>query len=93
MVPRPSRTDSYPTETSRLQASCEDTLAEHIPRTADSAPSLQKNAHLQFLVRNLLQGFPARYISQDASQPWLLFWSIHGFSLLQVALDPDNKQR
>ncbi|XP_006456065.1 hypothetical protein AGABI2DRAFT_210804 [Agaricus bisporus var. bisporus H97] len=41
----------------------------------------------------MMQGFPARYLSQDASQPWLLFWALQSFSALQVGLDPDNRQR
>jgi protein farnesyltransferase subunit beta len=48
---------------------------------------------MQFLVRNLVQGFPERYKSQDASQPWLLYWTLQAFSILQVGLDPGNKQR
>jgi len=55
--------------------------------------TLQKNMHLQFLARNMLQGFPARYMSQDASQPWLLFWTLQSFSVLQTGLDPGNRQR
>lgn len=88
--------DSFPTETSQAQADVEDILLEHTPynKAPGSLPAvLQKNAHLQFLVRNLVQGFPARYISQDASQPWLLYWTLQSFSILQVAIDPGNKQR
>jgi protein farnesyltransferase subunit beta len=48
---------------------------------------------LQFLARNLAQGFLARYTSQDADQPWLLFWTLQSFSILQVGLDPADKQR
>ncbi|KAF7313263.1 Protein farnesyltransferase subunit beta [Mycena kentingensis (nom. inval.)] len=54
---------------------------------------LDKKAHMNFLIRNLVQGFPARYTSQDASQPWLIFWTLQSFSILQVGLDPGNKQR
>ncbi|KJA22447.1 hypothetical protein HYPSUDRAFT_139271 [Hypholoma sublateritium FD-334 SS-4] len=88
-------TDGFPTSTSRSQAETESVLLEHLPDPASSAatPVLQKNAHMQFLIRNLVQGFPTRYISQDASQPWLLFWTLQAFSVLQVALDPGNKQR
>jgi protein farnesyltransferase subunit beta len=90
-------TDSYPTETSNLQAETEETLLKYTPENADQVPptlsTLQKTSHLQFLVRNMLQGLPARYTSQDASQPWLLFWTVQGFSTLQVGLDPGNKQR
>ncbi|KAG6841519.1 hypothetical protein C0991_010133 [Blastosporella zonata] len=91
--PRPVPVDAFPTLTSNIQAEIESILLRHIPSNPDDAPGLSKTAHMQFLVRNLVQGFPARYVSQDASQPWLLFWTIQGFSILQVDLDPGNKQR
>ncbi|KAI9444497.1 terpenoid cyclases/Protein prenyltransferase [Lactarius indigo] len=75
-----------------LQADTEDILQEQIPPDG-AGRVLDKNAHLQFLVRNFAQGFPARYMSQDASQPWLMFWTLQAFSTLQIAIDPDNKQR
>ncbi|KAI0804777.1 terpenoid cyclases/protein prenyltransferase alpha-alpha toroid [Irpex lacteus] len=56
-------------------------------------PTLQKPAHVQFLLRNMVQGFPARYTSQDASQPWLIFWTLQGFSVLGVGLDEVTKKR
>lgn len=89
---RPTPIDAYPTKTSDLQADTEDTVQEQIP-AGGGGRVLDKNAHLQFLVRNLVQGFPARYMSQDASQPWLMFWTLQAFSTLQIAIDPDNKQR
>ena len=91
--PRPQPIDSYPTKTSDIQASTEEILLKYIPSGPESQTVLQKNTHVQFLARNLLQGFPARYISQDASQPWLMYWTLHAFSILQVGLDPGNKQR
>ncbi|KAG6816896.1 hypothetical protein H0H87_001849 [Tephrocybe sp. NHM501043] len=91
--PRPIPVDAFPTATSTTQAETESVLLRHIPSDADAAPGLSKTSHMQFLVRNLVQGFPARYVSQDASQPWLLFWTIQSFSILQVGLDPANKQR
>ena len=91
-MPRPTPIDAYPTKTSDLQADTEDILQAVIPR-GGGALSLDKKAHLQFLVRNLVQGFPARYMSQDASQPWLMFWTLQSFSTLQIAIDPDTKQR
>jgi protein farnesyltransferase subunit beta len=92
---RPAPTDGFLTPTSTTQAETETVLLSHIPDRShpETLPTLQKNAHMQFLVRNLVQGFPTRYVSQDASQPWLLFWTIQGFSILQVGLDPGNKQR
>ncbi|KAG5733406.1 Protein farnesyltransferase subunit beta [Termitomyces sp. T112] len=91
--PRPAPADAFPTQTSNTQADTEAVLLRHIPSNAEQAPGLSKASHMQFLVRNLTQGFPARYVSQDASQPWLLFWTIQAFSILQVGLDPGNKQR
>ncbi|PPQ69089.1 hypothetical protein CVT24_000133 [Panaeolus cyanescens] len=60
---------------------------------ASPTPTLHKNSHIQWIARNLIQGFPSRYVSQDASQPWLLFWTLQAFSVLQVGLDPGNRQR
>ncbi|KAF8956813.1 terpenoid cyclases/protein prenyltransferase alpha-alpha toroid [Flammula alnicola] len=69
MAPNPTPTDGFPTPTSRSQAETKAVLLKHIPDADAPAPSLQKNAHMQFLVRNL------------------------AFSVLQVGLDPGNKQR
>ena len=89
-----SPNDSYPTPTSALQASTERILASHVPvNTSESDYELKKNTHVQFIARVMLQGFPSKYISQDASQPWLMFWILQSFSVLQVGLDPGNKQR
>ena len=89
-----SPNDSYPTPTSTLQASTERILKSHLPiNTSEADYELKKNTHVQFIARVMLQGFPSKYISQDASQPWLMFWILESFSILQVGLDPGNKQR
>lgn len=89
--------DGYPTATSNLQISVENALQAHwqnlVASNPHHIPILQKNSHIQFLARNLVQGFPARYTSQDASQAWLIFWSLQSFCLLGVALDEPMKQR
>jgi protein farnesyltransferase subunit beta len=54
---------------------------------------LQRNSHVAFLAKNFIQGFPSKYTSQDASQPWLMYWILQSFSCLQVGLDPGNKQK
>ncbi|KAI0338827.1 terpenoid cyclases/Protein prenyltransferase [Trametopsis cervina] len=93
----PTPNDGYPTPTSELQADTERTLQSHwakiVSGDTNHVPLLQRNAHLQFLVRNLVQGFPSRYSSQDASQPWLIFWTLQGFSVLGVSLDDQTKKR
>ncbi|KAG6336087.1 hypothetical protein ID866_3013 [Astraeus odoratus] len=91
--PRRSPDDNYVTETSEVQSETELILQKHIPADPEAPVTLQKNQHLQFLARNLVQGFPSRYISQDASQPWLMYWILQSFSVLGVALDPGNKQK
>ena len=91
---RPSPIDGYPTITSVFQDETETVLREYIPNLSYMPkPLLEKRPHMQFLIRNLVQGFPTRYTSQDASQPWLLFWTLQSFSILQVGMDPGNKQR
>ncbi|KAG7443637.1 terpenoid cyclases/Protein prenyltransferase [Guyanagaster necrorhizus] len=98
MAPTYTPTDAYPTSTSHIQRETEELLLKHLPlpRNDDTKAlylELHKTKHMQWLVRNLAQGFPARYVSQDASQPWLMFWTLQAFSILGVALDPGNKQR
>ncbi|GBE85920.1 Protein farnesyltransferase subunit beta [Sparassis crispa] len=61
--------------------------------TSETGPLLQKQLHIQFLLRNLLQGFPERYISQDASQPWLIYWTLQGFSVLGIGMDDQTRKR
>ncbi|KAJ3549322.1 hypothetical protein NMY22_g928 [Coprinellus aureogranulatus] len=84
--------DNYPTPTSTVQHETEESLLRQIPEDG-KVPPLNKAAHMQFLVKLLVQGFPVRYSGQDASQPWLLFWVLQSFSCLGVVLDPQNKQR
>ena len=93
----PTPVDGYPSATSDLQAHTEHVLLDHLDKLLASDPNhipkLQKDAHIQFLARNIVQGFPARYTSQDASQAWLVFWLLQSFSVLGVALDDQMKQR
>ena len=99
MTPRPYPTDGFPTPTSKIQAETEAVLLKHIPDPSFNnelptpTPTLQKKAHMQYLIRNLRHGFPTRYMSQDASQPWLTFWTVQSFAILQVSFDPDTKQK
>jgi len=89
-----SKVDGYPTSTSDEQIAVELLLSQFRPKPSKAeAPQLDRNAHVNFLVRILLQGLPTRYVSQDASQPWILFWVLQSISILGVGLDPDNKQK
>lgn len=97
---RPTPADGFGTQTSHLQAATENVLKAKWESVRGSpsdftaeGPVLHKQAHLQYLLRNLVQGLPSRYVSQDASQPWLYFWTLQGFSVLSVAIDPTTKKR
>ncbi|KAJ7334767.1 terpenoid cyclases/Protein prenyltransferase [Mycena albidolilacea] len=90
---RPAPIDAFPTATSSAQSETEKVLLQHLPADPTAPPTLNKNPHLQFLIRNIVQGFPARYTSQDASQPWLMYWTLQSFSVLSVGIDPGNKQK
>ena len=87
----PTPTDGYRTATSVLQSATETTIKSH--RENATGAELQRRSHFDFLLRNLRQGFPERYISQDASQPWLIYWTLHGFSVLGAGLDDQTKKR
>ena len=84
--------DGYQTATSTLQSTTENVIKTHIPRGGEPT-LLDRRMHFEFLLRNLRQGFPERYTSQDASQPWLIYWTLHGFSILGAGLDPQTKKR
>ncbi|TBU21726.1 terpenoid cyclases/Protein prenyltransferase [Dichomitus squalens] len=86
-------TDGYPTATSSLQSDTEITIKSHLPSSGTPQIALRKKSHFEFLLRNLRQGFPERYTSQDASQPWLIYWTLHGFSILGAGLDDQTKKR
>lgn len=102
---KPTPTDGVSSPTTTLQASTEEILkarylsvtlnaaASNSPPSTSSEPTLHKNSHIQYLLRNLRQGFPARYISQAASQPWLIFWTLQGFCVLGVGLDGQTKKQ
>ena len=85
-------TDGYITATSKLQTTTETVIKSHIPHKGDPI-ELDRKSHFEFLLRNLRQGFPERYTSQDASQPWLIYWTLHGFSVLGAELDDQTKKR
>lgn len=102
---RSTPTDGVHTPTSSLQASTEEILkARYLSAHLNAAaapdgsqkpfnPVLRKDVHTPYLIRNLRQGFPARYISQEASQPWLIFWTLQGFTLLGFGMDGDTKKQ
>lgn len=77
------------------QAETERAISDLFERAdiSNQAITLNRNQHLNWLVRLLIQGFPARYTSQDASQPWLMYFVLQSFQVLGVAFDPDTKKK
>ncbi|KAF8591586.1 terpenoid cyclases/Protein prenyltransferase [Ramaria rubella] len=94
---RPSLDDGHPTLTSYEQHDTEAALYRLLQHSSIATPAaalpLTRNAHLNFLARALFQGFPKPYTSQDASQPWFIFWLLQAFAVLGAGLDAGNKQR
>jgi hypothetical protein len=90
--PLPYPDDGLPTETSRTQADTEDVLLGHFPASG-ATPTLNMETHKQWLARNLIQGFPARYQAYDCSQPWLSYWTLQAFCAIGIGMDPASSQR
>jgi protein farnesyltransferase subunit beta len=84
--------DGYPTPTSHAQEQTEQELVDAGQGLSDRT-TLKRDTHVQFLARNLLQGFPSRYQAYDCSQAWLIYWTLQAFALLQVGMDPNNRQK
>jgi hypothetical protein len=88
----PAPTDGVSTATSREQLDTEAAIHRVLSTSASSAPDLRKAEHGQY-IGSLFFGLPAPFTALDASRPWLLFWSLHSFDLMGVALDQGNKDR
>ncbi|ELU41244.1 farnesyltransferase subunit beta [Rhizoctonia solani AG-1 IA] len=78
-------TDGRDTLTSLAQLSVE--------LTSGTSVKLDRPAHARWAYTSLIQGLPGRYTSQDASQPWLIYWALQTLTCLGVQLDPATKQR
>lgn len=94
VVPRPSNDapDGLASPTSIIQHDVEQTIQETYAAAAKPL-ALQRMRHFNWLKKHLFEGLPAPYKSQDASQPWMLFWIVQSFQLMGAGLDPGTKQR
>nr|XP_019048040.1 protein farnesyltransferase subunit beta [Kwoniella bestiolae CBS 10118]OCF26970.1 protein farnesyltransferase subunit beta [Kwoniella bestiolae CBS 10118] len=96
----PLPTNSHPTSTLTEQQETESLISSLFallpPPTSDtdsdSITSLRKQEHTQFLASTFFK-LPGKFVSLDASRPWLVFWSVHSLDLLGVALDQGTKDR
>ncbi|WVR09083.1 hypothetical protein IAU60_006144 [Kwoniella sp. DSM 27419] len=102
-VPHPS--NNVPSDTLHEQADTESIISSLFsllppPQGSDSRlieesgppTTLRKAEHTQFLASTFFK-LPVKFVSLDASKPWLVFWSVHSLDLLGVALDQGTKNR
>ncbi|OWZ70996.1 hypothetical protein AYX14_03620 [Cryptococcus neoformans] len=102
LVSKPLPSNSRPSATLGEQAETEDLISQLFDLTADPNvlvsehgkrySGLRKQEHTQFLASNFFQ-LPGKFVSLDASRPWLVFWTVHSLDLLGVALDQGTKDR
>ncbi|KAK8843333.1 hypothetical protein IAR55_006988 [Kwoniella newhampshirensis] len=96
----PFPTNSHPSSTLTEQLDTEELISSLFdltspPESSSSSSSiltLRKAEHTSFLAETFFK-LSARYVSLDASRPWLVFWTVHSLDLLQVALDQGTKDR
>lgn len=91
---KPTPTDAVETATSIAQFDTETAISDLLLVLKDpSNVTLDRAMHARWSYTSLMQGLPGRYVSQDASQPWLLYWALQSLTSLGVQLDPASKQR
>ncbi|WVQ63932.1 uncharacterized protein L199_002088 [Kwoniella botswanensis] len=95
----PLPTNSHPTSTLDEQQETESLISSLFallpPPTSDTdgqTTSLRKQEHVQFLASTFFK-LPGKFVSLDASRPWLVFWTVHSLDLLGVGLDQGTKDR
>ena len=54
---------------------------------------MEREKHLQYLLKGFHHGFPSQYTSLDASRPWLVYWSLHSIDLLGHQLADEEISR
>ncbi|WWC64057.1 uncharacterized protein I303_106664 [Kwoniella dejecticola CBS 10117] len=91
-------TNSHPSATLDEQQETESLISSLFsllpsPTTeSDDKTVLRKNEHTQFLASTFFK-LPGKFVSLDASRPWLIFWTVHSLDILGVALDQGTKDR
>ncbi|KAJ1303977.1 hypothetical protein OPQ81_008387 [Rhizoctonia solani] len=87
-------TDGRDTQTSLAQFETETLISDLLLVLKDpSNVKLDRATHARWVYTSLIQGLPGRYTSQDASQPWLIYWALQTLTCLGVQLDTVTKQR
>ncbi|KAL5638799.1 hypothetical protein ACGC1H_003227 [Rhizoctonia solani] len=87
-------TDGRDTQTSLAQSETETAISDLlIVLNNPSDVRLNRAIHAQWAYTSLVQGLPSRYTSQDASQPWLIYWASQALTCLGIRLEDPTKQR
>eukprot|EP00727_Mastigamoeba_balamuthi_P009844 m51a1_g5482 hypothetical protein (395) ;mRNA; f:311850-313386 len=76
------------TRSSVDQQSTELVVSRCFAACADEAPDLWVGDHSQYLFASI-EGLSAGYCTLDASQPWLLYWSLNAVDLLGLPITPE----
>ncbi|EJU01281.1 terpenoid cyclases/Protein prenyltransferase [Dacryopinax primogenitus] len=87
--PRPTPTDALSTPTSQDQSSTESLIIPLLSKP----DTLHRREHMMWLLRLLFRGFPDSYSSQDASQPWLIYWVLQSLIQLGGVMDPESAKK
>lgn len=53
---------------------------------------LDRSAHMKYLIPSLTRLGP-QLVSLDASRPWLMYWTLNSFSILNLGLNSTDRQR
>ncbi|EUC55906.1 terpenoid cyclase/protein prenyltransferase [Rhizoctonia solani AG-3 Rhs1AP] len=86
-------TDGRDTQTSLAQYETETAISDLlIVLNNPSDVRLNRAIHAQWAHTSLVQGLPSRYTSQDASQPWLIYWASQALTCLGIRLEDSTKQ-
>ncbi|KND04533.1 uncharacterized protein SPPG_00259 [Spizellomyces punctatus DAOM BR117] len=91
--------DGFPTETSEMQEEVEAAVMPlyarykwKVPPEPLTSVRLQRTLHIRYL-KSGLEGLSKRFVVLDASQPWLVYWMLHGLDLLDEPLSQEVASR
>lgn len=96
---RPVDDDGQPTLTYTEEAAVErdihEVLSPYTSVSVDAIPRvlLRRSAHVVFLTKLIFKPLPAEWVAFDATRPWLLYWSLHAFTLLGHQVSNASKLR
>lgn len=82
-------------EESYVESDIHDVLRPYTTVSPDASPGpiLRRKAHLAFIGKLLAKPLPAAYVAFDSTRPWLLYWSLHTYTLLGHPVDEKMKMR